>query len=181
MSLLSAGAGRHGALRIVPALTCILIPLTLALSACASGGATAGQRRGCGLQPADSVFAAAGPVYRDCAVDTKAQAVTPNARFDFEPTRGRSGNACYTAEVEFVVNEGGSPETNTARIVHTNDQTFAQAFLTAIATWRYRPAVKAGHPVRQIVDERRSVQTAVVIVPMGSLPPARPPSARPDC
>lgn len=166
--------------RVARWLTCSLTAIALGVTGCASAG-NAGRPRACGLQPADSVFAAAGPVYRDCAVDSKAQPVTPNTKFDFQPERGAAPDACYTAEVEFVVNEAGSPEAKTARVLHTNDQTFAQAFLTAIATWRYRPAVKDGHPVRQIVDERRSVQTATVLVRAGSAPPSRPPIERPRC
>ena len=167
--------------RVTAWLTCMLIAVVLGLAGCASAGGAAGQHRDCGLRPSDSAFAVSGPVFRDCAVDTKAQAVTPNARFDFQPERGGAGDACYSAEVEFVVNEAGSPEMKTAKVVRTNDQTFAQAFLTAVGTWRYRPAVKDGHPVRQIVDEQRKVQTATVMVRAGSGPPARPPDVRPRC
>lgn len=154
-----------------PRLACILILVALGGSGCASAGGSGARHESCGLRGFDSTFAAAGPVYRDCAVDTKAQAINPNARLDFQPPRG--GSNCYSAEVEFVVSATGSPEMNTARVVHTNDRSFAQALLTAIEAWRYRPAVKDGQHVRQIVSERRMAQTSVVLVRAGSAPPSR--------
>jgi hypothetical protein len=160
----------------------MLIAVALGGSACASGSGGAARRaRSCALAASDSIFAAAGPVFRDCAVDTKAQAVTPNAKIDFRPTRG--GTNCYSAEAEFVVNSAGMPETKTARLVHATDRSFGEALLDAIANWRYKPAIKDGHPVRQIVDERRMMQTAVVVVPAGSAPPSRPPASAmpPSC
>lgn len=163
-------------------LACILLLTTVGALACASaGGGAAGRKSACGLRPSDSSFAAAGPVYRDCAVDTKAQAVNPSARIDFQPARG--GTNCYSAEVEFVVNATGFPETNTARVVRANDQSFGEAVLAAVRTLRYQPAIKNGQPVRQIVSERRMAQTAVVAVRAGSAMPTRPPAnaPRPNC
>jgi hypothetical protein len=156
------------------------------VAACASaargggGGGASGPKGSCGLRPSDSSFAAGGPVFRDCAVDAKAQALNPSARIDFQPPRG--GGNCYSAEVEFVVNTAGFPETNTARLVRANDQSFGDAVLSAVRTWRYQPARKDGKPVRQIVDERRTAQTAVVVVPAGGSLPSRPPAnAPPSC
>lgn len=168
--------------RGVTSLVCILLLATLGALACASAGGAAAQRSACGLRPSDSSFAAAGHVYRDCGVDTKAQAVNPSARIDFQPsTRGVTN--CYSAEVEFVVNAAGFPEVSTARVVRANDPSFGEAVLAAVRTWRYQPAIKNGQPVRQIVDERRAAQTAVVVVPAGGAVPTRPPAnaPRPNC
>ena len=141
-------------------------------SGCASAGGAAAHHESCGLRASDSTFAAAGPVYRDCGVDKKAEPINPSARIDFRAPQ--VGNYCYSADVEFVVNQAGIPESKTVRIVHASEQVFGQAVLDAVSGWRYRPAIKDGRPVRQIVEERRAAQTAVVVVRSGSGPPAGP-------
>lgn len=157
-------------------ITCILIPGGLGVLGCASAaGRTAGQPRACGLESSDSLFAAGGPVYRECAVDAKAQPITPNSRFDFQPPRG--GPDCYSAEVEFVVSATGYPEMRTARVVRATERSFGDALLAAVGSWRYRPATKDGQPVRQIVVERRGIQMVAVVVPAGHSPPSRPPTS----
>lgn len=163
-------------------LACILTAGLVAALGCASaGGGSGAHRSGCELRRTDSVFAATGPVFRDCAVDGKASLLVANARIDFQPPRAVTN--CYSAEVEFVVDTNGTPELQTARIVRTTDQSFGQAVLTAVAGWRYKPAERDGHRVRQIVEDRRMAQTAVVIVPAGSPPPSGPPprTAVPRC
>lgn len=127
------------------------------------------------------MFAATGPVFRDCAVDNRASLLVANPRIDFQPPRAPS--SCYSAEVEFVVDASGTPEMQTARIVRATDQSFGQAVLTAVAGWRYKPAERDGHRVRQIVEDRRMAQSMVVVVPAGSPPPSGPPprTALPRC
>ena len=172
-----AAGGRTPAL-----LACILTAGLVAALGCASAGGGSGARpAGCELRRTDSVFAAIGPVFRDCAVDGRASLLVANPRIDFQPPRAVTG--CYSAEVEFVVDTNGTPEVQTARIVRTTDQSFGQAVLTAVAGWRYKPAERDGHRVRQIVEDRRMAQTAVVIVPAGSPPPSGPPprTAVPRC
>src|SRR4051812_21743223 len=84
------------------------------LVACASNGShtAARERTSCGLVGRDSVFALAGPVYHDCAVDRKARLVSTGVHPDFRPT----ARGCYSAEVEFVVDAAGRPEVGTARL-----------------------------------------------------------------
>ena len=155
-------------------LACILTAGLLVALGCASAGGSPGTRRaGCGLRPSDSVYAATGPVYRDCAVDSKASLLVTNPRIDFQPPR--AATACYSAEVEFVVDANGAPEMQTARIVRSTDQSFGQAVLTAVSGWRYKPAEREGHRVRQIVEDRRMAQSMVVAVRAGSPPPSGPP------
>jgi hypothetical protein len=149
------------------------IPLA---AACASAGGAAGARGECLLSAEDSVYLSGGPVFRDCAVDQAARLTTPNAPIDYRPSASaRSGNrACWLAELQFVVNAAGVPEKETAKIVRTTDPGFAEAVLSSLPSWRYRPAEKEGIPVRQIVRERRAIALAVVAVGSGQSP--RPPT-----
>lgn len=127
------------------------------------------------------MYAAAGPVFRDCAVDRRASLLVANPRIDFQPPRAVTN--CYSAEVEFVVDTNGTPEMQTAHIVRATDQSFGQAVLTAVAGWRYHPAERDGHRVRQIVEDRRAAQSVVAVRPADSPPPSGPPpgTALPRC
>ncbi len=149
-------------------------------AACASaGGPAAARARGsrCPLEAKDSVFLAGGPVYRDCAVDRKAESIA-DVHPDFRPD---PMERCYSAEIEFVVNQIGLPEAETARLVHTTDRRFAEAVYQTIPRLRYHPALRDGAPVRQIVDFKSAMQSVLVAVPAGSGPPTRPPMGPPPC
>ena len=160
--------------------------LAAALTACASSAnraETAGgdaSKDACGLRPQDSTFAVLGPVFRDCQVKTKAVLLTKDIRPDFRPptTNSKSGS-CYSAELEYVVNEKGEVETKTARVVRTTDPALADAVISILPQWKFEPAKLNGVAVRQIVSDKYSMQTQVVtvVVPAGSGPP--PSSARP--
>jgi hypothetical protein len=147
--------------------------LVLASTGCASSGVKSAS---CTVDARDSVFAATGPVYHDCAVDTKAKLTNPEVHADFQPPQR---NGCYSAELEFVVGTDGRPELSTARTVSTNDQTFATAVRESLRQWRYAPALRGGTPVRQIVVEKRAAMTSDVLVPVHGL--ARPPQRAPTC
>ena len=158
----------------------LIISIAGAIAACASSGATSGPK--CGLAAADSVYAKRGPVYRDCAVEHRAVALDRSAHGDFNPiSPTRGGQSCYSAEIEFVVDTTGTPETETATVVHTNNADFAAAALTAIGRWRYQPAIIQGVPVRQIVREKQVMAVTVVAVPMGQPPRPPSPGQRPIC
>lgn len=134
----------------------------------------------CPFRQQDSVFVAGGPVYRACAVKTKAVLLTKDIGPDFRPTV--TGNTCYSAEVEFVVDARGIPETRTARVVRTTNQAFAESVLSVLPRWRFEPAKLDGVPVRQIVVDRQSVGAVTVVrVAGGGAPSAPPRSARPRC
>ena len=155
--------------------------ITAAAAACAtaSTGATAHQQ-GCTLAPGDSVYLRRGPVFRECAVEQPAVATDRSAHPDLNissPPPG--GQACYVAEMEFVVDELGTPETETATVVRTNNQEFADASLAVLSRWRYRPATLHGYPVRQIVRETQKMSVVLVRVPAGQTP--RPPVRGPVC
>ncbi|MEO8621390.1 MAG: energy transducer TonB, partial [bacterium] len=120
----------------------------------------------CPLRPEDSVFVGATPVYRDCAVTTKAFLLTNDIHADFTPSRG--GPRCYSVELEYVVNEKGEVETATARVVKTNNQMFAEAQLSILPQWKFEPAKLNDVPVRQIVVDKKTAQVMSVVVPSGS-------------
>ena len=144
-------------------------------AACSGASRTAtGSHGACGLQSGDTIYVGGGPVYRDCAVDVRAQRQGEEIRSDYRPsTNARS--ACFSAELEFVVDTLGLPETRSARIVRTNNQDYATAVLATLPRWRYEPARLGNVHVRQIVQEKRSMAmaTTTVIVPAGSPPPTR--------
>lgn len=163
-------------------LACSLMAgFAVALGCASAGGGPAARQARCGLRAGDSVYAATGPVFRDCAVDRKAGPMSTNSRIDFQPPRGAS--LCYSADVEFVVDTVGAPEMRTAHVVRATDASFGRAVLESVANWRYQPAERDGHRVRQIVTDRRMAQTGVVVVPAGSAMPSRPPqnAPRPNC
>lgn len=151
-----------------------------AITACATAR-TGARTTNCPLAARDSVFLVGGTAYRDCAVARRARLVNSGTRPDFQPSSSRR-NACYSAEIEFVVDTAGVPEVRTARVVTTNDDAFAKAILETVGTWRYEPALLDGAKVRQIVTERRSAQTSVVAVPVGGALPTGPVGpSRPNC
>ena len=158
--------------------------LATVVTACASAarstasGAVDEDSGRCALRQQDSIFVAGGPVYRLCAVTKKAVFLTPDIRPDFRPSD--TSNNCYSADVEFVVDARGIPETRTARIGQTNNQAFAESVLAVLPRWRFEPAQLEGVPVRQIMNVRQAVGIAVSVV-SGSMPSAPPRSARPRC
>ena len=158
-----------------PIATGVALWLTVAIG-CASAGKT-NARGSCELHPRDSTYSAGRPVYRDCAVDRQATLTNANLHPDWTPpTTGR--NTCYSVELEFVVNETGRIERETATVLRSNDRSFADAWLTTLGEWRFEPAMRAGVRVRQIATAKRSAQTRVVVV-SGPVGAGRPPSGTP--
>ena len=149
----------------------------VAAAACGSSAASRG-RRSCELRLADSVFARSGPVYRDCAVDRKAELRTRDIRPDFRPPATREG--CHSATVEFVVDTAGRVELSTARVARSNDPAFASSLLRALPMYRYEPARLGGIPVRQIATDQQAIVIRRVVAVAGSLPPPTP-SGGPGC
>jgi hypothetical protein len=149
-----------------------LILLTLA---CTSANRASGSDT-CELQPRDSVFAVHAPVFRDCAVTTRARLLTTDLRPDFTPP-ARAG--CYAVQYEFVVLPTGYADANTARLVRTNNQQLADAYLALLSRFRFEPARRDGASVAQIVGMGTEVITRVVVAPAGQRPP--PSRAGPGC
>lgn len=135
----------------------------------------------CRLTAADSALIASS-IYTDCSVDQRAVGQQTDVRIDAAlASAGPRGEACYYAEVQFVVGTDGRPMPGTARLLRTNYQAVADAVLASVPTWQYRPAVLDGQPVRQLVKERKIIatMTRVVVVSRGSAPPATSPSGPP--
>ena len=144
--------------------------------ACASTGG--GRRAACDLSPSDSVLMQGRPLFKECSVDRPARFLNNGGARPNLPNTAPSSlrSACYSADLEFVVDSVGRPETSTARVARTNSHDFAQAVLETIGVWRYEPALREGSPVRQIVTTHQSAAVMVVVVPAGSGPPGRPPN-----
>lgn len=157
----------------------VLAGMAMIAAACASAGGKSAQRKECELSDRDSVFAVGGPVYRDCAVDRAARLLATNRHPDFRPS-GVPHTTCYSADLEFVVDSTGKPETRMARIVRTNDQGYAESVLVTLTSWTYDPALRDHRPVRQIVTSHQTMATMVVVVPAGAPLPSGPPTQRPS-
>ncbi|HEY2378119.1 MAG TPA: hypothetical protein VGH98_19240 [Gemmatimonadaceae bacterium] len=158
----------------------LIFAIAAAAGSCASGSNGAASRAACALESGDSVYLVRGPVYRDCAVDERAAVIDRSGHPNFSPSSPPpGGRACYTAEVEFVVDTQGIPEMETVKLVRTNNPDYAQAAVPVVAGWRYKPAILHGVPVRQIVHESETMAVAVVAAPAGETP--RPPTRAPLC
>ena len=157
----------------------LLAGLAVAIGACSSA-TTSSRAAACTLTAGDSVFLKGGAVYRDCAVSQRVQVLDRSARPDFRPDVSlQFRDACYSAEIQFVVDETGTPEVEDAKVLHSNNPAFASASIQALSRWRYRPALLNGIPVRQITTEKFGVAAVVVTVPAGQTP--RPPVRAPHC
>jgi hypothetical protein len=135
--------------------------------------------RGCGLRDSDSTFIAGTPLYRECAVDVKATNVTRGTGPLSRPS-GPLRDGCHSAELRFVVDTTGVPEQRTARILRTNDSSYADAVVATLPSWRYHPARIKNRPVRQIVTEREAMSITVAHAVAGAGSPASS-SGVPDC
>jgi hypothetical protein len=155
-----------------PKRSVIAVMVMTMVSACASAGAKPGAHRtDCGLTDSDAIFAVGGLVYHDCAVDRAAH-LTASNHPDFRPPT--TNTACYSVDIEFVVDTAGRPETETARVVSTTDQPFAQSVLASLKDWKFNPAIRDGMPVRQIMSSHQAMQVGRVTVPAGAARPSRP-------
>ena len=150
------------------------VSAVLVYAACA--GATAGgPQTACLLAPADSVYLRFGPVYRECAVDQHARLLRSPQRLDFRPPPG--GKTCYNAEIEFVVDTAGIPQTDTVKVIRSNDPSYLDAVLRVLPSWRYQAARLNGQPVRQIIRAKQDMAVRLVVVQEGQRPsPGRPPA-----
>jgi Gram-negative bacterial TonB protein C-terminal len=154
----------------------LIVFAAIAVAACAGASQTTTGKT-CALASADSVFLKRGPVYRDCAVEQRAQLVARREP-EFHPDLS-AGQSCYSADLEFVVDTTGTPEAEGARVVRATNPIFGDAVLAVVPSWQYKPAYLHGAPVRQIVKEKLGVAGVRVSVPAGGTP--RPPDRVPKC
>jgi hypothetical protein len=97
--------------------------------------------------PAEALGQSLLPVYRDCDVEQPAYMYPPEQGVTFQPTMA----GCFSATVEFVVDEKGQPLPGWIRTVRSNDPDFARAVTRAVQHWTYAAAVRNGRAVPQVV------------------------------
>ena len=170
---------------MVRVMTTLVIASVVAAACAGAPPRTAAERAAsCPLTQADSAFLGrGGPVYRECAVDTKAQLIPTSTRgLNFTPQR--NGPNCYAVDLEVVVDTLGKPEVETAHIIRATDRAYADAVLANVVSWRFEAAMLNHRPVRQISQVGQKMAAVVVVVPAGSSPPppgAGRPARMPTC
>ena len=91
-------------------------------------------------------------VYTDCAVNRQAGSSREQIlNVYFTPS---SEQSCYRAAIEVIVGPDGVPLEHTARIASSNDATFGQLALETVKSAKYRPAMKNGIAVHQLLLAR---------------------------
>jgi len=137
--------------------------------------------RSCSVDAAVARSMNAGEIYRDCDVDQPAH-LRRDARPSFSFPAGQN---CVTAELVFVVDTTGIPDTTTAAVQATDSPDFARLLVASLPDWRYRPARLHGVAVRQAVLERRvqsDGRVPFVLPPDARTPGTPPPASRtPPC
>jgi hypothetical protein len=130
---------------------------------------------GCYLPAADSAFLLGGPLYPLCAVQHAAQRTGGELHPTNPPSTAGERSGCFSVDIEVVVDSTGHPETQTARIVKTTDDSYGQSILALVPTWKFTPAIRDNRPVRQVFATHESVMFATVRVPAGGrvAPPPR--------
>lgn len=88
--------------------------------------------------------------YREHQVDTAVgpRTMTPPVY----PAEQRAAGVDGEVIVEFVVDATGAIDTLTTRVLRSNHAAFTSAVMTSLATATFKPAWKAGKPVRQVVQ-----------------------------
>jgi hypothetical protein len=169
-------------MQIVRAFSALFV--SSSLIGCASSGTPKTDTRAV-LVARDSVHLAGGPVFKAHAVDDSARVTNfRSVEIGYTPARagGPAGPRCHKAEVDFVVDIRGRPESGSERVVDATDPGIGEALLKAVPQYRFTPALKDGAPVRQIVRMVHAISTAFVVVragPGGTLSP--PPPPQPKC
>ena len=153
-------------------LVVLLLPLASATgqSAAASGD--------CAPVAIDTARFGSAPVYAACQVQSAAKlkrTSEPSIKFP-------DGVRCQVAELEFVVDETGTPVLATAVILNSTTLAYAAAVLQRLGEWRYAPAERDGAPVRQLVVDRLAMKDGRVpfVVRRPGEPPPRP-APEPPC
>lgn len=125
-------------------------------------------RRPCTVEMPRGLPSPVEPGNRDCEVDRVAR-LRSDGRVEYTlPENLRSDWVCETVVMVFVVDTAGVPDPRTVRIEATTRHEWATAVLGSLATVRYRPALLAGRPVRQVVRYTRSALIPKVTFLSGS-------------
>lgn len=145
-----------------------------------AGGARAQDAAsGCTGAPPDSTWLSAGPIYRDCEVDTPAVQEDEGPRYPNGPfIQLRLGRPCLHIIMDVVVEPNGRVNRDQVRVVSSDHPVMTEETLKTLRGVRFTPAVKDGQPVRQLARYARSVRLdgmAMRIGRVGRPPPSQPP------
>lgn len=157
-------------------LAALLVPLVPLASAHAQSAVAAGD---CAPVAIDSARFGTAPVYAACEVQSPAKLKRksePKVEFS-------EGLRCLIAELEFVVDETGTPVTATALVLNATTSSYGLAVLQQLSQWRYAPAERAGVPVRQLVIGRlvmKDARRVPIVVRMPGEPTPNP-APQPPC
>jgi hypothetical protein len=69
-------------------------------------------------------------------------------------------------DATYVVDTTGRVDTATVQVLQSDDSLFTESVRTALNQMRFRPAKRAGVPVRQLVGQRFRFRIAQPAVPM---------------
>lgn len=133
----------------------------------------------CTGAPPDSTWLAAGPVYRDCEVDTpaKVRGGAPTIRAT-QFINVRDAKPCLRISLDLVVGPDGKVETDKVVVVESDHPIMTQETLKTIGGLRFDPARLGGQAVRQQVRYTRGVALSgmrFAVGRSGSAPPTQPP------
>ena len=105
-------------------------------------------RRGVDLE----ALAAANAVYTADQVDTPAELVQQPLKVEYPPLLFAAGVA-GTVIAEFIVGPDGAIDKESFEIFSSSNPLFAEAAVEALSQATYKPALKGGVPVRQLVQQ----------------------------
>jgi hypothetical protein len=91
-------------------------------------------------------------VYMPCAVDRPIAAAPQTTYMEFD---AGAAIPCYRAAIDVVVSPEGEPLMHTARLVSSTDPGYADRVMDVIRDMRFRPAMKNGLMVHQLVRVER--------------------------
>ncbi|HEY8256396.1 MAG TPA: energy transducer TonB [Gemmatimonadales bacterium] len=126
------------------------------LVATASRGQSEGERSGArGEEPFGPAPFLAEKVYSALQVDQMVERYEFSAAPVYPPelsARGKEGKVDAT----FVVDAGGQVDTTTIHVMESDDSLFTESVRTSLGEARFRPAMRGGKSVRQLVQQRFS-------------------------
>lgn len=133
----------------------------------------------CTGAPPDSTWLAAGPVYRDCEVDTAARQKDEGPRYQNTRFVGlRVDKPCLRIKLDVVVEANGRVNRDLVNVVSSDHRVMTEETLKTLGGLRYDPAMKDGQAVRQLARYERSVRlegVTIAVGPAGRPPPSQPP------
>jgi TonB family protein len=92
-------------------------------------------------------------VYSALQVDQMVERFEGSAAPVYPPELIRKGTEGLV-DATYVVDTTGSVDTTTVQVLQSDDSLFTESVRTALGEMRFRPAKRAGHPVRQLVAQR---------------------------